>query len=54
MVDGMDLVDDVDAEKAHLRGGVHFVQNVHWVHYLDKPHWLQLPNLGLTVEQRVA
>ena len=27
--DGMDLVDDVDAEKAHLRGGVHFVQNVH-------------------------
>ena len=32
MVDGMDLVDDVDTEKIHLRGCVHIVHNVHNVH----------------------
>ncbi len=32
MVDGVDFVDDVDAEKDHLPGCVHFV------HYLDKPN----------------
>ncbi len=46
MVDGVDFVDDVDAEKDRLQGCVHFVHNVHFVHYLDKPNCLQLPNLG--------
>jgi hypothetical protein len=46
MVDGMDLVDDVDTEKIHLRGCVHSVHNVHSVHCLDKSNWLQLPNPG--------
>ncbi len=46
MVDGVDFVDDVDAEKDHLPGCVHFVHNVHLVHCLDKPNWLQLPNPG--------
>jgi len=32
MMDGMDLVDDVDTEKIHLRGCVHSVHNVHNVH----------------------
>jgi len=40
MVDGVDFVDYVDAEKTHLWGCVHFV------HYLHKSNWLQLPNLG--------
>ena len=46
MVDSVDSVDDVDAEKDHLQGCVHFVHNVHLVHCLDKPNWLQLPNLA--------
>ena len=46
MVDGMDFVDDMDAEKIHLGGCVHSVHNVHSVHYLDKFSWPQLPNLG--------
>jgi len=37
VVDGMDLVDDMDAEKTHRLGCVHFVQNVHLVHYLESP-----------------
>jgi hypothetical protein len=42
MVDGMDLVDDVDTEKIHLRGGgVHSVHNVHSVHCLNKSNWFQ-------------
>ncbi len=49
MVDGVDFVDDVDAEKDHLPGCVHFVHKVHAVHYLDKPNWPQLPSLGSTV-----
>ncbi len=43
---GVDFVDDVDAEKDHLHRCVHFVHNVHLVHYLDKPNCLQLPNPG--------
>jgi len=47
MVDRMDLVDDVDTEKIHLRGCVHSVHTVHSVHCLDKSVRLRLPNLGL-------
>jgi hypothetical protein len=46
MVDSADLVDDVDAEKIHLRGYVHSVHNVHSVRCVDKSIWLRLPNLG--------
>ena len=45
MVDGMDLVDDVDTAKNPLRGCVHSVHRVHSVHCLDKFNWLPLPNL---------
>ncbi len=34
MVDGVDFVDNVDAEKDHMQGSVHFV------HCLDKPNRL--------------
>jgi len=46
MMDGVDFMDNMNAEKTPLLGYVHFVHNVHFVHYLDKPHWLQLPNSG--------
>jgi hypothetical protein len=46
MMDGTDFVDNMDAEKTHLRGYVHFVHNVHFVHYLDKPNWLRLRYSG--------
>ena len=46
MVDGVDFMDCVDAEKTHLWGRVHSVHNVHSVHYLHKSNWLQLPNSG--------
>jgi hypothetical protein len=45
MVDSVDLVDDVDAEKIHLRDHVHSVHDVHSVHCLDKSIRLQLPSL---------
>lgn len=43
MMDGVDFVDEMDAEKTHLRCCVHSVHNVH---YLDRSNRLQLPNLG--------
>jgi len=46
MMNGVDPVDGVDDEKTYLRGCVHFVHNVHSVHYSDKFIWLPLPNLG--------
>ena len=29
-----------------MRGYVHSVHNVQSLHYLEKPNWLKLPNLG--------
>ena len=49
---GVDFVDGMDTEKAHLPGDAHSVHNVHSVHsvhYLDKSNWLKSPNLGLKV-----
>ena len=46
IVDGVDLVDDVDIEKTYPTGCVHSVHNVHSVHCLEESNWLQLPNLG--------
>ena len=54
MMDGVDLMDDMDTEKIHLRGCVHSVHNVHSVNYLDKFSWLQLPNLGSKGENGAA
>jgi len=48
MMDGVDFMDDMDTEKAHLRGYVHSVHSVHSVYYLDKSNRLKLPNLGAT------
>ena len=36
MVDGMDLVDDVDVDRIRVRGRVHYVHNVHSVQCLNK------------------
>ena len=46
MMDGVDLVDDVDTEKIHLRGCIHFVHNVHSVHRLEAFNWFQLSDVG--------
>ena len=42
----MHFMDNMGAEKTHLRGCVHFVHNVHFVHQVVKPNWLQLPSSG--------
>ena len=51
MMDGVDFMDDMAAEKTQLRGYVHSVHNVHSVHYLDKSNWPKLPNSGLGLRQ---
>lgn len=45
MMDGVDSVDDMETDKSHVRTHVHFVRNVHSVHYLGKCNWFRLLNL---------
>ena len=45
MVDGVDLVDDVDTGKVRLRSCVYSVHKGHSFRCLDKSNWLGLPFL---------
>ncbi len=49
-VDEVDWVDRMDIDKIHLPDSAH---SVHSVHCLEKPNWLQLPNLGSWIFQPI-